>query len=281
MAMAVAATLAFPFPAESSKATTAGPATTTGGTTATREGAERGSMTSSPSPAPPNTTWLPTISQDFDTPAALGQFAQVYPGWADYDTYHDTHRTGLYDSSRVVSVADGILSEHLHSEAGQPLVVSITPVPHVQTYGRYEVRFRADVIPGYKIAWLLWPADDQPGHGEIDFPEAWLDRPEAWVGANQIMGYSHDVSGDGPTNQFSVHTGQAPQAWHTAVIEWLPDSLTFILDGVPETTTNPKAIPQVPMYWSLQSETNDTPSLITSGNVQIDYVRAWAYNPTS
>jgi hypothetical protein len=39
------------------------------------------------------------------------------------------------------------------------------------------VRFRADLLPGYKIAWLLWPdaysegLATWPQDGEVDFPE--------------------------------------------------------------------------------------------------------------
>ena len=41
-----------------------------------------------------------------------------------------------------------------------------------QKYGRYAVRFKADPIDGYKIAWLLWPDSRVwPRDGEIDFPE--------------------------------------------------------------------------------------------------------------
>lgn len=216
------------------------------------------------------TEWTPLIDQDFDTPAALGEFAEVYPGWAGYDGWYDTDGPGLYDSSRVVSVSDGILNEHLHTEDGEALVVSITPVPHIQTYGRYEVRFRSDEMPSYKIAWLLWPADDNWDHGEIDFPEAGL-------GAGDLIeGFSHYTQRVAGSSGWQITTEQNVHSWHTAVIEWRPDSLTYILDGVPYRTTDPGAIPNVPMFWSMQTEADD-PAASTSGNVQIDYVRAWAY----
>lgn len=218
--------------------------------------------------------WVPTIDQDFSIPAALGEFSAVYPGWASYDGFRDTTGRGSYDSDRVVSVSEGILTEHVHTADGQALVVSITPVPHVQTYGRYEVRFRADVIPGYKIAWLLWPADDDWANGEIDFPEAILDP-----GAG-IQGFSHQVRGGDPSiNQWFVDHDASPQTWHTAVIEWRPGSLTYALDGVAQTTTDPVAIPTTPMYWSMQTETNGDPHPESSGAIQIDHVRAWAYSP--
>lgn len=227
--------------------------------------------TTAPSSSPsPVSEWAPLIDQDFDTPAALGEFADVYPGWAEYDGWYDTEGPGLYDSSRVVTVADGILNKHLHTEDGEALVVSITPVPHVQTYGRYEVRFRADEMPSYKIAWLLWPADDNWANGEIDFPEAGL-------GAGDVIeGFSHFTGREAGTSGWQITTDQDVHSWHTAVIEWRPSSLTWILDGVSYQTTDPGAIPNVPMYWSMQTEADD-PAPWISGNVQIDYVKAWAY----
>ncbi|WP_222192329.1 glycoside hydrolase family 16 protein [Modestobacter italicus] len=241
---------------------TAGPAApVTGPTTPTA------SPSTDPAPVP---EWTPLIDQDFDEPAALGEFADVYPGWASYDGWYDTEGPGLYDSSRVVTVSDGILNEHLHTEDGEALVVSITPVPHVQTYGRYEVRFRTDPVPGYKIAWLLWPADDNWLNGEIDFPEAGLDPGDV------IEGFSHRVNVDEGNHGWTVTTDQSTLDWHTAVIEWRPDSVTFILDGVEYRNTDPGSIPTVPMYWSMQTEAGD-PAASVAGNVQIDYVRAWSY----
>jgi Glycosyl hydrolases family 16 len=223
----------------------------------------------------PGPEWTPIIDEDFTTPAALGEFSDVYPGWAEYDGYRDTWGFGLYDSDRVVTVANGVLTKFLHTEDGEALITSITPVPHVQLYGRYEVRFRSDVIDGYKLAWLLWPADDDWDNGELDFPET-----ETYAGA-EIDGFAHRADGvDGAQNAWGINTGQSPHQWHTAVIEWRPDSLLFALDGVEYRTTEPLAIPHVPMYWSLQSETlGATPPADAAGGVHIDYVRAWAYTP--
>lgn len=238
------------------------------------DGAERvaASTDSAPTSAPtPQGEWELSTDQEFSTPAALGQFATVYPGWASYDGFRDTSKIGLYDSSRVVSVQDGILTERLSTQARQPLVVSITPVPHVQTYGRYEVRFRADSVPGYKLAWLLWPADDDARKGEIDFPEVWLGTKAG------IQGFSHPTDGGREHNVWALTTNESADAWHTAVIEWRPHSLTFILDGVSHTSIEPRGIPHVPMYWSLQTETSRRPPSSATGVVQIDYVREWRY----
>jgi hypothetical protein len=222
----------------------------------------------------PGPEWTLTLDESFTTPAALGEFARVYPGWAEYDGTRDTSEHGLYASDRVVSVSDGVLQKTVRTEDGQALVAAVTPVPHVQTFGRYEVRFRADVLPGYKIAWLLWPDDDNWHDGELNFPEAYLDAGE------ELFGFAHEIGPNPHVNAFTAATGATPVEWHTAVIEWRPDSVTFSLDGVEYRTTDPVAVPQVPMYWALQTETQPTaPPADVSGTVSIDYVRAWAWTP--
>jgi beta-glucanase (GH16 family) len=78
--------------------------------------------------------------------------------------------------------------------------------------------------------------------------------------------------------------------WHTTVIEWTPEYLRFLLDGTPmrvwsggrltdcERVTS--RIPNTPMRWVLQSETelNATyPAKTAVANVQVDYVKTWKY----
>jgi hypothetical protein len=216
--------------------------------------------------------WHLVLSQDFTKSAALGQFASAYPGWAGYDGAQDTSGHGTYDSAATTSVSGGVLDEYLHSQ-GTPRVMALTPpgaAAH-QTYGRYAVRFRSDSIPGYKIAWLLWPCNDVWSQGELDFPEADLN--------STIQGYAHDVTGSPDHNAWDVGTGTSMTAWHTAVLEWSPSGLTYILDGHSWTTTNVTAIPRNPMNWILQTETAEngpTPSASSSGHINIDWVAAWS-----
>ena len=71
--------------------------------------------------------------------------------------------------------------------------------------------------------------------------------------------------------------------WHTAVIEWSPDLVVFTLDGV-EIGRTTERIPRKAMHWVLQTETMLTskrPPLDAAGNVQIDWVAAWQYDPTA
>jgi len=92
----------------------------------------------------------------------------------------------------VVSIAGGVLRKNLRTEDGQPLVTALQPRlaelgADGMLYGRYEVRARFDRLPGFKVAWLLWPSAGNaywPAHGEMDWPETNLDQPH-------VMGFVH------------------------------------------------------------------------------------------
>jgi hypothetical protein len=217
--------------------------------------------------------WHLVLSQDFNQNAALGQFSSVYKGWAGYDGAHDTSGHGTYDSGATTTVQGGVLDEYLHSAGGSPRVMALTPptAGKNQTYGRYAVRFRSDLISGYKIAWLLWPSNDDWSQGELDFPEADLDQT--------IQGYAHDVTGSPSRNAWDVSTGASMTAWHTAVLEWSPAGLTYTLDGQSWHTSDTSAIPRNPMDWVLQAETSESgaaPNSSSAGHINIDWVAAWA-----
>jgi beta-glucanase (GH16 family) len=139
------------------------------------------------------------------------------------------------------------------------------------TYGRYAVRFRADPLPRYKTAWLLWPDSERWSDGEIDFPEGNLD--------GRINAFMHHRGN--PTAQEAYSTTATYPTWHTAVIEWTPQSVRFLLDGqVVGNDTVTQFIPNTPMHWVLQTETDTDPGRppadSTAGNVQIDWVTVHA-----
>jgi beta-glucanase (GH16 family) len=164
---------------------------------------------------------------------------------------------------------------------GTPLVSALLPrIPgqtaRGQTYGRYAVRFRADKLPGYKMAWLLWPDSNSNKHdGEIDFPEKDLDTPN-------VYGFVHYP---GATDKNDQGWAQKPidiTEWHTAVIEWSPGLVVFSMDGVEIGRTVNSRVPSTPMHWVLQTEVSLTagrPSPKVDGHVQIDWVAMWAYAP--
>jgi hypothetical protein len=224
--------------------------------------------------------WRQIFADDFNTPVALGSFpAAVASRWTAYpSSAHDSSGNGQYNPQKVISIRDGVLNMFIHTEGGTHMVAA--PIPKLtaassygQLYGRYAVRFRADALPGYKTAWLLWPDSSHwPGDGEIDFPEADL--------TESIKGYVHHMGASSSSDQDRFTTSAMYPDWHTAVIEWSPGKVVLMLDGqvVGQTTTR---VPSSAMHWVLQTETalsGGAPSSSTQGNVQIDWVAAWAHN---
>lgn len=210
--------------------------------------------------------WHQVLAEDFDTDAPAGTFpgAGYSPRWTAYDGFPDTSGRGTY-SLAGVSVHDGTLDLSLGTVQGRPRVAAPVPLPEGRwggwTYGRYVVRFRADPVPGYKTAWLLWPDSDVWAEGEIDFPEGDLD--------GTVQGFVHQP-GDPVRNALAVDTGVGYQEWHTAAVDWTPAGVTFTLDGRTVSTTT--VSPSHPMHLVLQTETSGNPPASAAGHVLIDWV---------
>lgn len=224
--------------------------------------------------------WHQIFADDFRTDVPTGSFpGSVYGDkWTVYpDGWKDTTGNGQYYPSKVLSVTNGVLNMHIHTENGIHMVAAPEPkLPGVaagngQLYGRYTVRFRSDAIPGYKTAWLLWPDSGMwPRDGEIDFPEGNLN--------NTISGFMHHQNGTWGGDQDAYSTTVTYMAWHTATIEWSPNALTFILDGQ-TIGTSTSYVPSTPMHWVLQTETQlsgGAPSDSAAGDVQIAWVAVYA-----
>lgn len=223
--------------------------------------------------------WRQVFTDDFTTPVPLGQFPSAVSTkwWAYPDGWPDTTGRGVYSPSRVVSIADGVMRLHLHTEGGVTRVAAPVPkvagAPHSngQRYGRYTVRFRADVLPGYKLAWLLWPDSEAwPADGEINFPEGDV--------GGRICAFLHHRGATSGLIQDQHCTTARSDAWHVATIEWTPTAATFLLDG--ETVgRSTSRIPDSSMHWVLQTETalrGPAPDEADAGDVEIDWVAIYA-----
>lgn len=218
--------------------------------------------------------WKQVFTDDFTTEAAQGSFHRLYGSrWATYHGFNDTYGHGRYDRN-FISTKGGLMDFDLHSENGQP--ISFAPAPIVtkewkgQTYGRFTARMRADALPGFKTAWLLWPDSNNWNEGEIDFPESGL--------TGTMYGFNHCI-GTPSKNCFWVNSGARFTDWHTVTIEWSPNKLTYILDGrVLGTTTT--SVPSTPMHWILQTETESKkPAPDVAGHLQVDWVAIYTYQP--
>jgi beta-glucanase (GH16 family) len=223
--------------------------------------------------------WTQIFTDDFTTNVATGSFPAAVSGkWGAYsDGWKDTSKFGTYMPSKVISVHDGVMDLNVRTENGDPMVSA--PVPKVngatgaegQLYGRYSVRFKSDSMPGYKMAWLLWPDTYNWNDGEIDFPEAGLD--------GAMTGFMHYRNN--PASQDWYKSAATVNSWHTATIEWSPASVRFLLDdAVVGTSTDTTKIPNTPMHWVLQTETDITdraPAANVAGHLLIDWVSVYRY----
>ncbi len=218
--------------------------------------------------------WRRVFTDNFTKPVALGRFPRVVNGaWGHSYTngLRDTSGNGTYEPSRVVSQQRGILNIHVHTAGGLHMVAAAIPTirgAHGSEggllYGRYSIRLRADAVPGYKLGVLLWPDNEiWPGSGELDFPEVDL---RSWV-----HGYVHPMGG-GPQVQF--YTKTLLRRWHTYTIIWLPDVISYWVDGHC-IGVDRHQVPSTPMHLVIQAETQTqggTPPSNASGNVQVNWL---------
>lgn len=228
--------------------------------------------------------WRMTAVEDFTQTAPMGRVGEVYGDqMRGYDGLRDSSGRGIYSPDSVLSVSHGVLDFYLHMEDGTPRVASIIPFGYEgQRYGRYSIKFRADLLPGYKIAFMLWPTSDAWRDGEVDWPEGGLDgRP---YGASAIrdsldewgMRFAPSTRPFAPTDM---------QQWHIATTEWTPSGIAWFWDGERVGgTIRPSAVPVVPMRWTLQTETETGPGSMppdpqTVGHVQVDWIAQYAYSP--
>ncbi|WP_448614645.1 glycoside hydrolase family 16 protein [Modestobacter sp. URMC 112] len=217
--------------------------------------------------------WHPLLQEDFSEDVPVGEFtdSSYRAQWNLYhDGWADTSGTGTYAPSRVLSAEDGRLRFDMHFDNGEFLGAALVAErTHGQRFGRYTIRWRADPVAGYGLAFLLWPDSDAwPHDGEIDFPEGRL--------TGTIKAYAHHADANGEQDQFDTH--RTMEEWQTTVIEWTPKAVTFYLDGelVGSSTT---AVPQEPMHLVLQAgtATSEEPPEDARGFIEVDWVRVESY----
>ena len=225
--------------------------------------------------------WRLIFTDDFDEGLPLGNFpTAVSDKWDAYPyPWTGTPTWAIYDPGRTTSFHDGMMDIWMHTEGGEHLIAANTPKingPNAgqgQLYGRYAIRFRTDSFPYYRASFLLWPTSEVwPSDGEMNFPEGGFD--------GNIAAYTHWQGGTwgGDQDAFEVDIPIAGP-WRTAVIEWEPGSVKYLLDGalIGHSTSQ---VPSTPMRYVLQNGgsfwTGEAPDVV-QGHVYIDWVSVWAY----
>jgi beta-glucanase (GH16 family) len=168
--------------------------------------------------------------------------------WFRYDGQPEGDPGGWFDPSHV-SVADGRLIIGAWAEPARRNLYATGGISHhaafSQTYGRYEIRFRAERGTGIAYALLLWPKDDLYPP-EIDIAE------DNGRDRQIIHGFLHPTDTSYPKESFQI-PADATQ-WHTVGLEWTPGKAVFTLDGEPWGTVEGPQVPAEPMDLALQTQ---------------------------
>jgi Glycosyl hydrolases family 16 len=146
-----------------------------------------------------------------------------------------------------------------------------------QLYGRWEFRARTDPGRGFGSAILLWPDSEKVSDGEIDIAEV----PDEH---RNVVNYVLHSGSDGNTVDGGNVPGDYTQ-WHTFAVDWLPDQITWFVDGTAVYQVTDKArIPDVPMHLAIQLDQGPVQDWILAPDattppqihLQVDWVHEYA-----
>jgi len=160
-------------------------------------------------------------------------------------------------------------------------------------YGYLEARIKMPIGEGnWPAFWLLRDGNYDASNktpGEIDVVEWYAHYPtKSW----STLHFDSLSSTDTSTSQGAVAASATPlsDGFHTYGMAWLPDSITFYLDGKPIKTMSSGSIPTWPFnnfyYIILSSGVGPQPNTIYGGTwdgwqqstMSIDWIREWKIN---
>lgn len=226
--------------------------------------------------------WRLIFTDDFDR-ARLGDDWGAYRGSPGGDPY------SRWDPSHV-QLRDGRLVLRGYREGGRWVTGGVSNHPVTQTYGRWEVRFRADASDEITYHFLLWPQDER-WPPEIDFAEDFggpRDKVAAFVHYRNEDG-NQKLQRTLPTDQHRDFT-----RWQTVGVEWTAEEIRFLIDGEEWATVTAREVgagyPRGPMWLGLQAQAGgcqrqadwgfDNPCPVAGtpaeADVEIDWVAVYA-----
>ncbi|WP_060722279.1 glycoside hydrolase family 16 protein [Pseudonocardia sp. EC080625-04] len=190
-----------------------------------------------PPPPPPPQQWRPVGGDEFDGSRIDRSVWTVYNSPGGFGN-------GLRRPS-ALSLDDGLLTVTARPRAAGGGVSGGMAMHSGQLYGRWEFRARTDAGTGYSPAILLWPDSERfPDDGELDMMEIPYGDRSAATAFVHYGAENHIVSTETP--------GDFTQ-WHTFALEWLPDRITWYVDGEKKwEVTDRRTIPTTPMHLCIQ-----------------------------
>jgi len=191
------------------------------------------------------------------------------------------------DNANVFSINNGVLSIAIKPTPSdvsaavdnRPFLAGqlITANSFSQTYGYFEMNAKLSNAPGSVSAfWLLRADGSWPP--ELDTTEVLGSDPTTLVMT------SHSSGGTVPQ---WANIPDASQGFHTYGVDWEPDKLTWYFDDKKVAQTDTPSDMNKPMYMVLTTLTGTSstwtgaPNPGETGNMQVDYVRAYSSNPNA
>lgn len=190
-----------------------------------------------------------------------------------WSVYHSPNASSNPRTAAATSVGGGTLRLTGGFYGGKDLSGGVASTL-TQQYGRWEVRMRAEKGAGYSAVALLWPErQGDPEYAEVDFAE--IGDPSRQTGGI----YIHKGEQEQAQSEMRADFTQ----WHTVAVDWLPDRLTFWLDGKQVWNYTGSRIPRSqPMGLTLQNDVvcdrwapcrnASTPDTVT---MYVDWVRIY------
>ncbi|GCE16009.1 glycoside hydrolase family 16 protein [Tengunoibacter tsumagoiensis] len=237
--------------------------------------------TPSPTPLPPTPTPKPTAPVVSDNPSWTLILSDDFNGTtlgSSWGTYNGPHGGGksYYDPSEI-SVSNGMVHIQAERKTTNGLLYTTGGMAAFglsQVYGKYEMRVKLPHGKGLDPYAILWPKSDQPNTAQVDLFES----PP--VDKTTLYCTNHGV--DGTSGQVTAN-GQFADDFHILTYEWLPNKITFSVDGVLQGAITNR-IPDFPMWLGLAISSGDAftgdpdPTTVFPVTMDIDWVHIYKYN---